>query len=55
VEKGKKDGVHFINISANVSFCSSSEDLGALVNVIFLLAIIPKQKFHTKFPVMILV
>lgn len=42
-------------IFAEVPFYALSEGLGALAKITFLLASIPKQKFHTKFLVMILV
>lgn len=42
-------------IFAEVPFYALSKGLGALAKITFLLASIPKQEFHTKFLVMILV
>lgn len=52
--RGKEMVCPWSTIFAEVPFYALSEGLGALVKVMFSLASIPKQEFHTKFLVMIL-
>lgn len=53
--RGEETVCAWSTIFAEASCYALFKGLGALVNVTFLLASIPKQEFHTKFLVMILV
>lgn len=53
--RGEEKVCAWSTIFAEVPFYALSKGLGALAKITFLLSSIPKQEFHTKFLVMILV